>query len=258
MFLSLAAAGSRFTGPHCDAADCPVHDTEQMTWRHLNFSQHQAYLHARVPRVYCTRCGVKKVGVPWARGRRLHPTVRGVCTLQKDLAHCVGAQSGPFDHATTVDLAEQRAGDNFGEFQSRFECGNRAGIVCPPVWNRNLGAFTLRIRLGTLDEQLQAVPGPDHVFNIQPDEFGTAQRAREAEEKHCPVAGASEIWSAGAAQLADLGRGDGGSSPRQTAMLAPDAAERLADRRMPGVEGMAGDATRTGYGATRRRRVGIA
>ena len=41
--------------------DCPVHDTEQMTWRHLNFFQHQAYLHARVPRVRCTRCGVRKV-----------------------------------------------------------------------------------------------------------------------------------------------------------------------------------------------------
>ena len=60
-------AGSRFPCPGCGAADCPAHDTEQMTWRHLNFFQHQAWLHARVPRVRCTRCGVKKVGVPWAR-----------------------------------------------------------------------------------------------------------------------------------------------------------------------------------------------
>ena len=30
-------------------------------------------------------------------------------TLQKDLAHCVGAQSGAFDHASPVDLPEQRA-----------------------------------------------------------------------------------------------------------------------------------------------------
>jgi transposase len=59
--------GSRFTCPSCGAANCPVHDTEQMTWRHLNFFQHQAYLHARVPRVRCDRCGVKKIGVPWAR-----------------------------------------------------------------------------------------------------------------------------------------------------------------------------------------------
>ena len=61
------AAGSRFTCPSCGAADCAVLDTEQMTWRHLNFFQHQAYLHARVPRVRCVKCGVKKVSVPWAR-----------------------------------------------------------------------------------------------------------------------------------------------------------------------------------------------
>jgi len=60
-------AGSRFACPGCSTADCPVHDTEPMTWRHLNFFQHQAYLHARVPRVRCTRCGVRKVPVPWAR-----------------------------------------------------------------------------------------------------------------------------------------------------------------------------------------------
>ena len=60
-------AGSRFRCPDCGAADCPPHDTERMTWRHLNFFQHQAWLHARVPRVRCAKCGVKKVGVPWAR-----------------------------------------------------------------------------------------------------------------------------------------------------------------------------------------------
>ena len=49
------AAGSRFACPTCGAADCPGYDTDQMTWRHLNFFQHQAYLHARVPRVRCTK-----------------------------------------------------------------------------------------------------------------------------------------------------------------------------------------------------------
>ena len=38
-----------------------------MTWRHLNFFQHQAYLNARVPRVRCDTCGVKTASVPWAR-----------------------------------------------------------------------------------------------------------------------------------------------------------------------------------------------
>ena len=60
-------AGSRFACPSCGTAGCPAYDTEPMTWRHLNFFQHQAYLHARVPRVRCAACGVKKISVPWAR-----------------------------------------------------------------------------------------------------------------------------------------------------------------------------------------------
>ena len=59
--------GSRFACPGCGAADCPAHDTTPMAWRHLNFFQHQAYLNARVPRVRCKSCGVRKVAVPWAR-----------------------------------------------------------------------------------------------------------------------------------------------------------------------------------------------
>jgi transposase len=38
-----------------------------MSWRHLNFFQHQAYLNARVPRIRCDTCGIKTVNVPWAR-----------------------------------------------------------------------------------------------------------------------------------------------------------------------------------------------
>jgi hypothetical protein len=32
--------GSRFTCPSCGAADCPAHDTEQVTWRHPHSSPH--------------------------------------------------------------------------------------------------------------------------------------------------------------------------------------------------------------------------
>ncbi len=60
-------SGSRFACPECGATGCPPHDTAPMTWRHLNFFQHQAYLNARVPRVRCDTCGVRKVAVPWAR-----------------------------------------------------------------------------------------------------------------------------------------------------------------------------------------------
>lgn len=59
--------GSRFGCPNCGAPGCPVHDTTRKTWRHLNFFEHEAYLHARVPRVRCDRCGVRQVAVPWAR-----------------------------------------------------------------------------------------------------------------------------------------------------------------------------------------------
>jgi transposase len=44
-----------------------VHDTEQKSWRHLNFFQHEAHLVARVPRIRCGRCGVLQVALPWAR-----------------------------------------------------------------------------------------------------------------------------------------------------------------------------------------------
>lgn len=55
---------------------CPVcggpatgYDTKMMTWRHRDFFEYEAYFHARVPRVECRDgdCGVKKIGVPWAR-----------------------------------------------------------------------------------------------------------------------------------------------------------------------------------------------
>jgi transposase len=61
--------GSRFACPECGREGCPVHDTESHTWRHLNFFEHEAYLHARVPRVECPEHGVKQVKVPWARER---------------------------------------------------------------------------------------------------------------------------------------------------------------------------------------------
>ena len=61
------ARGGRFACPHCQTTDCPVHDTSKHEWRHLDFFQHEAYLHARVPRITCPACGVKQVSVPWAR-----------------------------------------------------------------------------------------------------------------------------------------------------------------------------------------------
>ncbi len=61
------ARGAQFACPECATAGCPVHDTTDKEWRHLNFFQHEAYLHARVPRVRCDEHGVLQVAVPWAR-----------------------------------------------------------------------------------------------------------------------------------------------------------------------------------------------
>ena len=59
--------GGRFTCAEGGTGGCPAHDTSEKTWRHLDFFQHEAYLHARVPRTKCEDCGVKLVDVPWAR-----------------------------------------------------------------------------------------------------------------------------------------------------------------------------------------------
>ena len=61
------ARGGTFPCPECGRAECKAYDTEEHTWRHLNFFQYATYLHARVPRVQCETCGIKVVNVPWAR-----------------------------------------------------------------------------------------------------------------------------------------------------------------------------------------------
>jgi len=63
------AKGARFACPECGREGCAVHDTEEKTWRHLDFFQHRAYLTARVPRVICPEHKTHLVQVPWARER---------------------------------------------------------------------------------------------------------------------------------------------------------------------------------------------
>ncbi len=60
------ARGSTFACPSCGTSGT-AYDTRAETWRHLDFFQHAAYLHPRVPRVDCANCGAKKISVPWAR-----------------------------------------------------------------------------------------------------------------------------------------------------------------------------------------------
>jgi transposase len=54
--------------PACGAPAQKVHDRLSRSWRHLDFFQYEAWLHADVPRVGCTSCGkTTQINVPWAR-----------------------------------------------------------------------------------------------------------------------------------------------------------------------------------------------
>ena len=57
--------GAKFSGENEEL--CSVHDTKEKTWRHLNFFQHECYLHCRVPRIKIKDGKVALVDVPWAR-----------------------------------------------------------------------------------------------------------------------------------------------------------------------------------------------
>ena len=59
-------AGSQFACSECGDY-CPVHDTVEKRWRHMDFWQHRTELIARVPRTKCEDDGVLLAAVPWAR-----------------------------------------------------------------------------------------------------------------------------------------------------------------------------------------------
>jgi transposase len=43
-----------------------VYDTVDKTWRHLNFFQHESYLHCRTPRIKYDKDKIKQIDPPWA------------------------------------------------------------------------------------------------------------------------------------------------------------------------------------------------
>ena len=54
--------------PQCQAPAQGVHDRLKRQWRHLDFFQYEAWLHADVPRIACKACGkTSQINVPWAR-----------------------------------------------------------------------------------------------------------------------------------------------------------------------------------------------
>lgn len=66
--FEVACEAKRLTCPVCGAAEQGIHDRVRRDWRHLDFFQFEAWLHADVPRVKCDACGkTSQVAVPWAR-----------------------------------------------------------------------------------------------------------------------------------------------------------------------------------------------
>ncbi|APR03862.1 ISL3 family transposase [Thauera chlorobenzoica] len=60
--------GKRATCPACGVEQQLIHDRVRRSWRHLDFFQFEAWLHAEVPRVQCSGCGkTTQLPVPWAR-----------------------------------------------------------------------------------------------------------------------------------------------------------------------------------------------
>jgi transposase len=57
--------GSKFKDEQ--GVECPVYDTLERSWQHLNFFEHTCYLHAKVPRIRTSSGQIKQVQVPWAR-----------------------------------------------------------------------------------------------------------------------------------------------------------------------------------------------
>jgi len=66
--FKLSCDAKHIACPLCHKADQSIHDRHERQWRHLDFFQYEAWLHAAVPRVKCSACGkTSQVEVPWAR-----------------------------------------------------------------------------------------------------------------------------------------------------------------------------------------------
>ena len=66
--FEVSCQGALLSCPACGAPSQRVHDRLRRSWRHLDFFQYEAWLHAEVPRVACGACGkTTQLGVPWAR-----------------------------------------------------------------------------------------------------------------------------------------------------------------------------------------------
>ena len=66
--FEISCKAQRLACPHCQAREQGLHDRVRRQWRHLDFFQFEAWLHADIPRVACAACGkTSQIDVPWAR-----------------------------------------------------------------------------------------------------------------------------------------------------------------------------------------------
>ena len=66
--------GSRFTCPACGAETQPVHDNRTRSWRHLNFFQYEAHMHAQGGSVLVQRVKME-ASLPPDSGQSASPLV---------------------------------------------------------------------------------------------------------------------------------------------------------------------------------------
>ena len=67
-FQVVCEDGAELACPECGAV-CPGYDHRERKWRHLDMCAYQAVIIAEVPRVECSKHGVRMVSVPWAERR---------------------------------------------------------------------------------------------------------------------------------------------------------------------------------------------
>ena len=83
---------------------CTVHDTVQRTWRHLNFFEHECYLHCRIAHILTSTGQVLQVNVPWAR------TSSGFTLLFEAFAM----------HLIECEMPVNKVGDTVKEYPNRI------------------------------------------------------------------------------------------------------------------------------------------
>ena len=66
LYVSVAS-GAEMTCPSCGVVASVYDHPADRKWRHLNFFQFKAFIHANPPRTSCGKCGIKTVTVPWSR-----------------------------------------------------------------------------------------------------------------------------------------------------------------------------------------------